>query len=143
MDPLNQLIYDSVQRNLNAGNVEAKKIDLMTKIYLGTATLEEKETFELETNLTEEKIKEFCDIGYHFAAQMDKVDIEEAEMMELLKQRNSYLEKQNAELEQRIVELETEISDLKPVSSLSPLSSLSTSSLEDLALNDQNYSRYL
>lgn len=147
MDPLNQLIYDSVQRNLEGDVSETKNIDIMAKIYLGTATSEEKESFEAETNLTEEKIKEFCDIGYHFAAQMDKVEAETisdlGERNKVLEEKKLELEEKNLELEERNKELEERITVLEAELKKLFNPTVSITSLENLALNDQNYSRYL
>lgn len=63
---INDAIFDAVKSNLVENNN-----NLVMKICLGTATEEEKEEFKNLTDFPEENLKEFCNVGYNFAEQVD------------------------------------------------------------------------
>jgi len=67
---INDAIFDAVKANLT-NDSDMNSNELVMKICLGTATEEEKEEWKKTTNLPEEKLKEFCDIGYNFASNID------------------------------------------------------------------------
>ena len=117
---LNETIFEAVKSKLcgeqtNENEVEENSEDneLLLKVCLGTATEEEKKTWVEEKGISDEvlcKLKEYCDMGYNMAAQLDGHNEKEKEKEEQEKRKE---EEEKGNLLKKIEELSKEVECLK------------------------------
>lgn len=122
---INEQIFQSVKNKLE-GNEESQ-LEVLSKICLGTATKEEIERWNEESEISIEQLKEYCNIGHNFAENVDlKKECEELkkECEELKKELETTeaklqkLEEEKKELQDKFCNLQEECEKLKNPSKL-------------------------